>query len=169
MDSMNFRVEPAFKMPSSELQKMIEKANNAVKLAVAASAATGAAPLPFADAPLLVAQQITLMANISKIFEINIKKDGLKTLAAAALGTSSATLVGKTIATNLLKFIPGVGTITGGAVSAGTAGVVTLALGNAFIKVCKAIKMGELSESELTSVKGKNMLKEAFKEQIKKK
>ena len=152
-----------------ELQEMIEKADNAVAVAVAATAATGAIPIPFADAPVLIAEQVTLMASICAIFKINVKKDGLKALAFAAIGTGGATIVGKTIATNLLKFIPGVGTVAGGAVSAGTAGIVTLAMGKAFIELFKAVRMGKLSEADITSSKGKNMLKAEFKKEIRKK
>ncbi|MDE7245490.1 MAG: DUF697 domain-containing protein [Oscillospiraceae bacterium] len=151
-----------------ELQEMLEKADNAVAVAVAATAATCTVPIPFADAPMLVAEQVALMATICGIFKINIEKDGLKALATAALGASGATVFGKMIATNLLKLVPVAGTVAGGAVSAGTAGVITLALGKAFIEVCKAAKMGKLSENEITSSKGVNMLKSSFKEQLKK-
>ena len=68
---------------------------------------------------------------------------------------------------NLLKFIPGVGTVAGGAISAGTAGIITLALGKAYIEVCKAIKMGKLDQSDLSRQAGKDMLKKAFREQMK--
>ena len=37
-----------------EIIEMNEKADNAVAVAVAATAATGAIPIPFADAPLLL-------------------------------------------------------------------------------------------------------------------
>ena len=151
-----------------ELKEMLEKADNAVAVAVGTTAVTGAVPVPFADAPLLIAQQVALMTTICGIFKINIKKDGLKALATAAVGAGGATIVGKTLATNLLKFVPGAGTVVGGAISAGTAGLVTLAMGKAFIQVCKACKMGKLSESEITSSKGINMLKNEFKAQIKK-
>ena len=151
-----------------ELQEMLEKADNAVAVAVAATAATGAIPIPFADAPLLVGEQVTLMATICGIFKMDIKKDGLKALAVAALGASGAAVIGKTVATTLLKLVPGAGSVAGGVISAGTAGVITLALGKAFIEVCKAVKMGKLSEDEVTSSKGVNMLKAAFKDQLKK-
>ena len=151
-----------------ELKEMLEKADNAVAVAVGTTAVTGAVPIPFADAPLLIAQQVTLLTTICSIFKIRIKKDGLKALATAALGAGGATVVGKTIATNLLKLIPGAGSIAGGAISAGTAGLVTLAMGKAFIQVCKACKMGKLSESEIVESKGVKMLKSEFKAQLKK-
>lgn len=60
---------------------------------------------------------------------------------------------GKSVATNLLKLIPGVGSVAGGAVSAGTAGLVTLAMGKAFIEVCKMVRLGKLSKADITSPK----------------
>lgn len=151
-----------------ELVALNEKAENAVAVAVAATAATGAIPIPFADMPLLIGEQVTMMASICAIYGIDIKKDGLKMLATSAIGAGGAAVVGKTVATNLLKFIPGAGTVAGGAVSAGTAGVITLAMGKAFIEVCKLVKVGKLSEKDLTSAKGKALMKENFKNQMKK-
>lgn len=152
-----------------EYNKMLEKADNAVMTAVAATTATGAIPIPFADAPLLIGEQVAMMVAINAIFKIEVEKDALKSLVTAALGVGGATLLGKTIATNLIKLIPGAGTIAGGAVSAGTAGAITLALGKAYIQVCKAIKMGELNQSDLTKKAGIERLKKEFKTQLAKK
>ena len=150
-----------------EITALNEKAENAVAVAVAATSATGAIPIPFADAPMMVAEQVALMATICGIYGINIEKDGLKMLATAAIGAGGATIVGKTVASNLFKLIPVAGSVIGGAISAGTAGIVTLAMGKAFIEVCKMVKLGKLSESDLTSGKGASILKKKFKEQIK--
>ena len=152
-----------------EITALNEKAENAVAVAVAATATTGAIPIPFADAPLLIAEQVTLMATICGIYGIDVGKDGLKMLATTALGAGGAAIVGKTVATNLLKLIPGAGTVAGGAISAGTAGLVTLAMGKAFIEVCKMMKIGKLNEADILSSKGKNIMKDQFKEQLKKK
>lgn len=151
-----------------EITALNEKAENAVAVAVAATAATGAIPIPFADAPLLIGEQVTLMATICGIYGIDVGKDGLKMLVSTVLGAGGATIVGKTIATNLLKLIPGAGSVAGGVISAGTAGVVTLAMGKAFIEVCKMVKIGKLSESDITSKKGVSFMKDQFKDQLKK-
>ena len=150
-----------------EITALNGKAEYAVAVAVAATSATGAIPIPFADAPMMVAEQVALMATICGIYGINIEKDGLKMLATAAIGGGGGTIVGKTVASNLFKLIPVAGSVIGGAISAGTAGIVTLAMGKAFIEVCKMVKLGKLSESDLTSGKGANILKKKFKEQIK--
>lgn len=151
-----------------EITELNEKAENAVAVAVAATAATGAIPIPFADAPLMIGEQVALMATICGIYGINIKKDGLKMLATTAIGAGGAAIVGKTIATNLIKLLPGAGSIVGGTISAGTAGLVTLAMGKAFIEVCKMVKIGRLSESDITGSKGISIMKNQFKENLKK-
>lgn len=151
-----------------ELIEMNEKADNAVAIAVAATAATGAIPIPFADMPLLIGEQVTMMASICAAYKINIKEDGLKMLATSAISAGGAAVVGKAVATNLLKLIPGAGSVAGGVVSAGTAGAITLAMGKAFIEVCKLVKVGKLSEKDLISSKGKDLMKENFKSQMKK-
>ena len=108
------------------------------------------------------------MVAINKVFGFDVKRDALQSLVVAALGVGGATVIGKTVASNLLKLVPGAGSVAGGAVSAGTAGVITLALGKAYIEVCKAIKMGKLNQDALTKKEGREMLKKAFKEQMKK-
>lgn len=146
---------------------MLEKADNVVLGFVASTTATGAVPIPFADAPLLVAQQVAMMAAINGVFKIDVGKDVLKSLAVAALGVGGATVIGKTVAANLIKLVPGAGSVAGGVISAGTAGVITLALGKAYIEVCKAIKMGALSPDDLSKKAGMDMLKKAFRAQMK--
>ena len=141
-----------------EIAKMNDKAENAVNVAVTAAFATCAAPIPFADMPMLVAEQVTLMATICGIYGINVKKDGLKMLATTAISAGGAAVLGKSIVTGIMKLIPGIGSVIGGAISAGTASVITLAMGRAFIEVCKMVKIGKLSEAELVSKKGRIFL-----------
>lgn len=150
-----------------KIMEMNEKADNAVAIAVAATATTGAVPIPFADAPMLIAEQVALMATICGIYGIDVGKDGLKMLATTVIGAGGATIVGKTVASNLFKLIPVAGSVLGGAISAGTAGVVTLAMGKAFIEVCKMVKLGKLNQSDMVSSKGAEIMKDMFKEQIK--
>lgn len=108
-----------------------------------------------------------MVVAINKIFDFDIERDALTSLASAVIGVGGATVLGKTVPSNLLNLIPGVRTVAGGAISAGTAGLITLVLGKAYIEVCKAIKMGELDQSELTKKAGLDMLKKSFKKQIK--
>lgn len=58
-------------MDSVELDAMAKKAQKIVLTFSGTSGATGAIPIPFADAPLLVAQQIAMMAAVSGAFEFD--------------------------------------------------------------------------------------------------
>lgn len=155
-------------LQSLQYKEMLEKADNVVLGFVATTGATGAIPIPFADAPLLIGEQVAMMVAINAIFKFDVSKEVLKSLATAAIGVGGATVVGKTIVANALKFIPGIGSVAGGAISAATAGLITLALGKAYIQVCKAINMGKLYQDDLTKKAGTDALKAAFKEQLKK-
>lgn len=87
----------------------------------------------------------------------------------SSIGAGGATLLGKTVVTNILKFIPGAGTVVGGAISAGTAGVITAALGEAYIGIMELVFKGEMSIDDLGTQKGKETMTTLFKEQLKKK
>lgn len=103
--------------------------------AASLAATAGASPIPFSDAAILAPIQIGMLASISAVFGLELSKAALGTLVSAALGVSGATLVGRTIAVNLLKLIPGAGTIAGGAISAATAGALTITLGEGYSAV----------------------------------
>lgn len=100
---------------------------------------------------------------------ITVGKDVLKSLAMGAIGVGGATVIGRTVATSLIKLIPGAGTIMGGTAAAGTAAALTLALGKAYIGICKSIKMGDLNLDELSQKKGREAFKQAFRDEMKKK
>ncbi len=151
------------------LALQVAKANTIVVGFAASTGATGAIPIPFADAPLLIAQQVAMMGAINAAFHIKVGTDVLKSLAMGAIGVSGATVIGRTVATSLIKLIPGAGTIMGGTAAAGTAAALTLALGKAYIGVCKSIKTGKLNLDELSQKKGQDVFKEAFRDEMKKK
>jgi len=110
-----------------DLEAKVRRAQEAIALAAASAAATGAAPIPFADALLLVPLQIALLAQITAIFGVPLEKGFLSTLLASIAAGGGATVLGRSIVANLLKLIPGAGTATGAVVSASTASILTVA------------------------------------------
>ena len=84
---------------------------------------------------LLIPTQVDMIASITVIFGFDVNKSVITALLSSSIGAGGAAILGKTVATNIIKFIPGVGTVVGGAISAGTAGVITAALGEAYIGV----------------------------------
>lgn len=144
-------------------------AQAAVATATVAAAGEGAAPIPFSDCALLIPTQLGMIASITVIFGFDVNKSILTAFLSSTLGAGGATLLGKTIVTNLMKFIPGAGTIAGGAISAGTAGVITAALGEAYIGIMELVFKGEMSIDDLGTKAGKDAMATMFKSELKKK
>ena len=107
-----------------------------------------------------------MIASITVIFGFDVNKSILAAFLTSTLGTGGATLLGKTVVANIVKFIPGIGSAAGGAISAGTAGVITAALGEAYIGIMSLVFSGEMSIDDLSTQKGKDEMKKLFRKQL---
>lgn len=144
-----------------------KKASQAViAAAVASSFGEGVAPIPFSDAALLVPTQVGMIAGITVIFGLDINKSFLTSFVTATIGSAGATVLGKSIVANLLKLIPGVGTVAGGFISGTTAGLLTTALGETYLKIMEMIYKGELKKEDLYSASTQDTVKELFKKEL---
>lgn len=112
-----------------------DQAHKVVAGATTAAAAAGASPIPLSDVAILAPIQIGMIAGITSVFGMELSKGTLSTLVTSAIGVTGVSFVGRAIVSNLLKLIPGVGTVAGGAISAATASALTVALGEAYITV----------------------------------
>ncbi|MCB9409355.1 GTPase [Mycolicibacterium sp.] len=122
---------------------MGRKRNEAMAIAGTAStaaAAAGAVPIPFSDAFLLVPIQLGMMGGIANVYGIDLDKATIASVAA----TAAATNVGRSAVGGLLKLIPGVGTLVGGAINAAFASGFTMAMGVAWALVCQKLAEGGL-------------------------
>lgn len=153
----------------ASLESKKKAAQAVVATAVAGSFGEGFAPIPFSDAALLAPTQVGMIAGITVIFGLDINKSLLTSFVTSTIGSAGATVLGKTIVSNLLKLIPGVGTVTGGLISGATAGLLTTALGEAYIKIMEKVYKGEISKEELLSAEGQNTMTQLFKDELKKK
>lgn len=140
-----------------------------VATAVAGSFGEGFAPIPFSDAALLIPTQVGMIAGITVIFGLDISKSFLTSFVSATIGSAGAMVLGKTIVSNLLKLIPGVGTIAGGLISGTTAGLLTTALGGAYIMIMEMVYEGEIDKEKLYTADGQKEMTRLFKEELKKK
>ena len=150
----------------SDLEKKKRAADKTILGFTATAAATGAIPLPLADTPLLIAQQIAMVARITDIYQLNLKKSGLKSLVFTVLGVSGTTVLGKTITGSLFKALPEIGSIGGAAVCGSTAGVLTAALGKAYSEICQSVLVGDLDEDDLFGAEGRRLLETSFKNHL---
>ena len=142
----------------ASLAEKKKRAQAAIATATLAAAGEGAAPIPFSDCALLIPTQLGMIASITVIFGFDVNKSILTAFLSSTLGSGGATLLGKTVVSNLVKLIPGVGTIAGGAISAATAGVLTAALGEAYIGIMTLVFNGEMSIDDLGTKRGKDQM-----------
>lgn len=115
-----------------------KRSHMVVATAALAAAGIGAAPIPFADAFLLVPVQITMLAQISAVFGLTIETGTLATIASSAVTGLGATAAGRSIVMGLLKLVPGIN-LAASAISGATAGALTTAFGEIYITVLSAL------------------------------
>lgn len=118
----------------------MERKKKAVKAiinqSVAVASGIGAVPIPFTDAALLVPNQVTMIARISAAYGLPPRRSRAMAVAGSLVLTGGATMAGRYVVTNLLKFVPG-GVVAGSAISATVAGSLTRAVGVAWATVCE--------------------------------
>ena len=116
----------------------------------------GASPIPFSDAFLLVPIQVGMVAGITSVFGLDLKKSFLTTLVSSTITGAGATIIGRSIVTNLMKLVPGIGTIAGSVISAGTASAITVAFGEAYIATLAQL----FSVKDAVDITGEDIIKE---------
>lgn len=151
----------------ASLSEKKRRASKVVATGVLAATGQGAAPIPFADATLLIPTQVGMIASITVIFGFDVNKSVITALLSSTIGSGGATLLGRAVVANILKLVPAAGSIAGGAISAATAGVITAALGSAYIAFMELVYKGEMNIEDLTSKEGKETIANIFKENLK--
>lgn len=155
----------AQKISLSAKEKAARKYANAY---IASTFLTGFVPIPGSDMPVLIGQQVTMIAQITSIFGLPVDKSFLSALVSSIFGSGLASLAGKFFVANVLKLIPGIGTLAGGAVSGITASLLTAAMARAYIAfLAEAVK----TENEGKSLKNKEIfegLSSMFETELKK-
>ena len=145
-----------------------ERAMGIVRAAVAAAGLIGANPVPGSDAMILVPNQILMLVRITNVFGFPVTKQWIMSVVGSLMGTSGATIVGRLVVSNLLKLSPVIGSAAGGAISSVTAGLLTLALGNAYIRWMEYMyENGKGATEDWLDGANKDMLVGFFKEAMK--
>lgn len=102
-----------------------KKCHIAIHSAASAAATAGAVPIPMSDAIPITAAQIGMIVALGKAFKITLSQAAAKSIASVTV-TQQA---GRAIFANILKSIPGAGTVAGSVIGATTAATLTEALG----------------------------------------
>ncbi len=124
----------AIKLKRSESIKIVAQ-HSAIAATMAAN------PIPFSDAPLLVSNQMAMLARLASVWDL----PGLQAVAGGGAFGMLVTQLGRTLAGNLAKLIPGVGSWVGGAVNATVASALTGAIGYAITEICAQVVTDELN------------------------
>ncbi|MDF2803758.1 MAG: GTPase protein, partial [Anaerocolumna sp.] len=85
------------------IKQKVKYARGIVATTVTASFAEGFAPVPFADAALLVPTQVTMIASITVAFGLKVDKGIITSFITSILGTAGATIAGRAIVSNIFK------------------------------------------------------------------
>lgn len=96
-----------------------------IHTATTAAAAAGVIPIPMADTIPITGAQMTMIMGLAKVFDIPMTQAAAQSI----LGGTMASQAGRAIFSNIIKGIPGVGTVVGGVISAGTSVALTETLG----------------------------------------
>ena len=132
-----------------DLERKKRSATTIVKGAAASALATGATPIPFSDAAILVPLQIAMIARISAIYGVSSTTSQTATLVGSLMLASGATTAGRWLVSSLLRVVPG-GQIPAMAISGTVAAGLTSAMGYAWIEVCERIlTVGSIDEVDL--------------------
>ncbi|MFH5836026.1 YcjF family protein [Proteiniclasticum sp. C24MP] len=126
----------------------------------------GFTPVPFADAPILASSQIAMIAKITSIFGISVNKGMITSIVSSAAGVSGAVFTGRTLVSNLLKLVPGAGTLVGGIISGSTAALITTALAYAYINVMIKVATSEYQNKQLENSEVMEMMKKELRHQM---
>lgn len=126
----------------ADLKLKKNKAHSAIIAASISAGVAGASPIPFSDAVILIPIQTSMIVGITIAMGLSLEKAAMSSIVASALGCSAATFTGRMVVANLLKFIPGGGTLAGDVISAATATSLTVALGKTYLETIASLIEG---------------------------
>ena len=150
-NALDAKYKQAMKIKRAEAEKIIKQTQ-------AASFGAAFIPIPMSDAVALIPIEISMMARITAVYGVDLTEHLIKTIATSLVSIGGATFAGRAIVSNLLKFIPGVGTAIGGAIGGATATALTWMIGQAYIALMEHICEGGVNIEEISSDKVKDFL-----------
>ncbi|UOS36197.1 hypothetical protein MPG75_03595 [Helicobacter pylori] len=135
-------------------QAMIDESKTIIHVA---SEAAGLIPIPFSDALAIAPIQAGMIYKMNDAFGVKMKDSVAASLITGLLGFTAIGQTAKTIVANLIKCIPVVGSVAGGA----TAVAITEGIGFAYLKVLETCFNDDTGEVKLPAM---DTIKSLFKE-----
>lgn len=150
----------------ADIDLKVKRARSWAKKYIATTFGVGFVPIPFSDASVLVPMQVAMLAHITAIFGLSLDKTRLTSIVAAVGGTGGATFLGRYIVSNVLKLIPGAGTILGGLISGSTASILTTALAFSYIETLAIMTKNEKEGKSVSVFELEELMKKLYKEHL---
>lgn len=150
----------------ADIDLKVKRARSWAKKYIATTFGVGFVPIPFSDASVLVPMQVAMLAHITAIFGLSLDKTRLTSIVAAVGGTGGATFLGRYIVSNVLKLIPGAGTILGGLISGSTASILTTALVFSYIETLAIMTKNEKEGKSMSVFELEELMKKLYKEHL---
>ena len=106
-----------------------------IKGAAAAAATASVSPVPFSDSAIITPIQIGLIGKILTTWNLN----QIDKLASCVALDTILPSIGRTVAGNLVKMVPGLGSFVGALINAGVSSSITFGIGYALNEACRQI------------------------------
>jgi len=137
-----------------------------------ASAFVGFVPIPFSDAPILLGNQAGMLVRIMFVYDMQSLIPSIQGMIGTLGLPSIVSNTGIWFTGQLLKLIPGIGTVGGGLISAAVASSLTAAIGFAVIELCHKMYFlaleGKSEELEAYIRSAESLFENLVKENVKK-
>ncbi len=131
---------------------MIDESKTIIHVAAGAAGAAGLIPIPFRDALAIAPIQAGMIYKMNDAFGVKMKDSVAESLITGLLGFTAIGQTAKTIVANLIKCIPGVGSVVGAIISGTTAAIITEGIGFAYLKVPETCFNDETGEVKLPAM-----------------
>lgn len=112
-----------------ELEKVKEEVEKSIRRHVGIAFAVGFTPIPFADGPILLANQAKMLSKAMQRYDLGSLTRQIQTIVGALGLGQVVSQFGRYAVSQVAKLIPGVGTVAGGVINGAVASAITTALG----------------------------------------
>ncbi len=119
----------AEKLQFHDLEIAKKEVEKSIRRHVAAAFAVGFTPIPFADGPILLANQAKMLSKVLETYQLGSLASHIQSIIAALGVGELVSQFGRYIVAQIVKFIPGVGTVAGGMINGTVASAITISLG----------------------------------------
>ncbi len=140
---------------------MIDESKTIIHVASGTAGAVGLIPIPFSDAFAIAPIQAGMIYKMNDAFGMEMEESVAASLVTGLLGVTAIGQTAKIVVSDLIKFIPGAGSVVGAVISGTTAVAITEGIGFAYLKVLEKCFNDETGEVKLPAV---DVITSLFKE-----